>query len=95
MIVAFFVSLLPVTLRRTCEFIAELLVGAMALFMLGYGEKLVEATWYNTIADFPFLSVGVTYLPIPIGGACLLLFVIERLLLGLPPDPERFHALPH
>jgi TRAP-type C4-dicarboxylate transport system permease small subunit len=58
----------------------------MALFMLIYGEKLVEATWYNTIADFPSLSVGVTYLPIPIGGACLLLFVIERLLFG-PLDP--------
>ncbi len=58
----------------------------MALFMLVYGEKLVEATWYNTIADFPSLSVGVTYLPIPVGGACLLLFVIERLVLG-PLDP--------
>jgi hypothetical protein len=35
---------------------------------------LVEVTWHNTIADFPFLSVGVTDLPIPIGGFCLLLF---------------------
>ena len=72
--------------RRVPELLAELLVAAMALFMLVYGEKLVEATWYNTIADFPSLSVGVTYLPIPIGGACLLLFVIERLVLG-PLDP--------
>ena len=23
------------------------------LFMIVYGEKLVAATWYNTIADFP------------------------------------------
>ena len=28
-----------------------------------------------------------TYLPIPLGGICLLLFVIERLLIGPPPDP--------
>jgi len=28
------------------------------------------------------LSVGVTYLPIPIGGIVTLLFVIERLLIG-------------
>jgi len=58
------------------------------LFMLGYGAKLVETTWYNTIADFPFLSVGVTYLPIPIGGAILLLFVIERVMFGAAPDAE-------
>ena len=51
------------------------------------GIKLVDATWDNTIADFPFLSVGVTYLPIPIGGAILLLFVIERVLIGPPPEP--------
>jgi TRAP-type C4-dicarboxylate transport system permease small subunit len=83
--VGFFVSLLSPTWRRVPEILAELLVAAMALFMLVYGEKLVDATWYNTIADFPSLSVGVTYLPIPIGGTCLLLFVIERLMLG-PPD---------
>src|ERR1700760_4279768 len=86
--VAFFVSLLPPVWRRVPEVLAELLVAAMALFMLIYGEKLVEATWYNTIADFPSLSVGVTYLPIPVGGALLLLFVIERVVFGMPPDPE-------
>jgi len=35
------------------------------------------------------LSVGVTYLPIPIGGACLLLFIIERALIA------RRTTLPH
>ena len=55
--------------RRAAEFIAELLVGAMALFMLWYGAILVDTTWHNTIADFPALSVGSSYLPIPIGGA--------------------------
>ena len=59
----------------------------IAIFMMVWGERLVEVTWHNTIGDFPFLSVGVTYLPIPIGGACLLLFIIERIFLGLPPDP--------
>jgi TRAP-type C4-dicarboxylate transport system permease small subunit len=86
--VSFFVTMLPPPLRHLAELVAELLVGAMALFMLCYGAKLVDATWHNTIADFPFLSVGVTYLPIPIGGAFLLLFVIERVLLGMPPDPQ-------
>jgi TRAP-type C4-dicarboxylate transport system permease small subunit len=93
--VSFFVFLLPPPLKRLAELIAELLVGAMALFMLVYGAKLVEATWYNTIADFPFLSVGLTYLSIPVGGAILLLFVIERILFGLPPDPDADAAPAH
>jgi TRAP-type C4-dicarboxylate transport system permease small subunit len=87
--VSFFVALLPPALQRLAELVADLLVAAMALFMLVYGAKLVEATWYNTIADFPSLSVGVTYLPIPIGGALLLLFVVERVVFGTPPDPQR------
>ena len=58
----------------------------MGLFMAVKGAALVEATWSNTIAEFPSLSVGVTYLPIPIGGVILLLFVIERLTLGVPTD---------
>ncbi len=34
------------------------------------------------IADFQIMSVGVSYLPVPIGGAITMLFVIERLLKG-------------
>jgi TRAP-type C4-dicarboxylate transport system permease small subunit len=86
--VSFFVQMFPSPLRRLTELLAEFLVATMALFMIVYGEKLVAATWYNTIADFPSLSVGVTYLPIPVGGAILLLFVVERVIFGMPPDPE-------
>ena len=82
--VSFFSDMLPGIWRRVAETLAELMVGAMALFMAIYGESLVEATWHNTIADFPSLSVGVTYLPIPIGGAILFLFVVERLIIGAP-----------
>jgi len=91
--VSFFVGMLPPSLERASDLVTELLVAAMAVFMLWYGAKLVDATWYNSIADFPFLSVGVTYLPIPIGGAFLLLFVIERVMFGTPPDPD--HAALH
>jgi TRAP-type C4-dicarboxylate transport system permease small subunit len=84
--VSFFVLMLPATLRVAAEYLAELLVAAMALFMVVYGTKLVDITWYNSIPDFPSLSVGVTYLPIPVGGALLLLFVVERAILGMPPE---------
>jgi TRAP-type C4-dicarboxylate transport system permease small subunit len=87
--VSFFVSLLPASVQQVIALIVELLMAAIALFMINWGIKLVSATWHNSIADFPTLSVGVTYLPIPIGGAILLLFVFERLVIGPPPPPVR------
>ncbi len=87
--VSFFVSLLPVRLQRAIALLVEGLMALIALFMINWGIKLVAATWQNSIADFPSLSVGATYLPIPIGGAILLLFVFERLAIGSPPAPAR------
>src|SRR5271157_4363805 len=43
--VAYFVQLLPAPLRISAQFAAELLVAVMAVFMMIYGGKLVEATW--------------------------------------------------
>ena len=85
--VAYFANLLPPPWRRALDILVQLLMALIAVFMVVWGERLVEVTWHNSIADFPFLSVGVTYLPIPIGGFCLLLFIIERIFLGLPRDP--------
>ncbi len=90
--VAYFVGKLPPRLQRLTDLLVQLLMALIALFMTIWGARLVEVTWYNTIADFPSLSVGVTYLPIPVGGACLFLFVIERIFLGVPPDPIGRHS---
>jgi TRAP-type C4-dicarboxylate transport system permease small subunit len=84
---SFFVNMLPPRLQALVDVLVQLLMAGIALFMTIWGARLVEVTWHNTIPDFPFLSVGVTYLPIPVGGACLLMFIIERLFLGTPPDP--------
>ena len=85
--VSFFADRLPPRPRRWLELVVQLLMALIAVFMIVWGGLLVEVTWHNSIADFPNLSVGVTYLPIPIGGICLLLFVIERIFLGIPSDP--------
>jgi len=89
--VSYFADRLPPLYRRLVDLLVQLLMALIAIFMIVWGESLVEVTWHNTIADFPFLSVGVTYLPIPVGGACLLLFIIERIFLGVPPDPIGQH----
>jgi TRAP-type C4-dicarboxylate transport system permease small subunit len=91
---SFFVSLLPPPLQRLSALLVELLMALIALFMINWGERLVAATWQNSFPDFPALSVGVTYLPIPIGGVILLLFVVERLAIGPPPPLGGPEAIP-
>jgi TRAP-type C4-dicarboxylate transport system permease small subunit len=75
----------PAPARRALLLLADLAMTATALFMMVYGTQLVRATWNQTIAEFPTLSVGITYLPIPVGGLFTLLFIVERLWLGMPP----------
>jgi TRAP-type C4-dicarboxylate transport system permease small subunit len=71
--------------RARTELAAEIAMAIVALFMIKWGVLLVQATWYNSIAEFPSLSAGVTYIPIPVAGAVTLLFVVERLWCGDPP----------
>src|SRR5262245_46697497 len=59
------VRALPQPWRRVVELLAEGLMGVISIFMVIWGMALVETTWPQSIAEFPFLSVGVTYLPIP------------------------------
>jgi TRAP-type C4-dicarboxylate transport system permease small subunit len=93
--VMFFTGLMPAAVQRFCLFISEGLVAIVSVFMADFGYGLCTATWYSSIDAFPALSVGVTYLPIPIGGAITLLFVIERLTIGSPPPAADLHgALP-
>jgi TRAP-type C4-dicarboxylate transport system permease small subunit len=85
MSVSVMVRALSPPLRRIVELLAEVLVALVGLFMVIWGARLVGTTWYQSIAEFPALSVGVTYLPIPIAGGITLLFVTERLVIGPPP----------
>jgi TRAP-type C4-dicarboxylate transport system permease small subunit len=70
--------------RARTELGAEIGMAIIGIFMIKWGVLLVQATWYNSIAEFPGLSAGVTYIPIPVSGVVLLLFVIERLWCGEP-----------
>jgi TRAP-type C4-dicarboxylate transport system permease small subunit len=87
-------DLFPPLARRAIDLVAEGLMALVCLFMVIWGARLVAATWQQVIAEFPFLSVGVTYLPIPIGGAITLLFIAERLLIGPPPQSDWRAAAP-
>ena len=60
-------------------------MAVIALFMLVYGIQLCLVTRFSTIAEFPWLSVAIAYLPIPVAGLLTLLFLIERVWVGDPP----------
>jgi TRAP-type C4-dicarboxylate transport system permease small subunit len=72
-------ALLTGAAREILGFIIEICMLVTNLFMLWWGIKLVNAMWYQSIAEFPDVSVGISYLPVPIGGLLIVLFVIERL----------------
>jgi TRAP-type C4-dicarboxylate transport system permease small subunit len=92
MSVTILVNALTPPWQRLVRLLAEALMALVSLFMVFWGSALVETTWYQSIAEFPFLSVGVTYLPIPIGGAITFLFVLERVLIGAPPQRAAHRA---
>jgi TRAP-type C4-dicarboxylate transport system permease small subunit len=91
--VSFVRDRMPPAAARLADLAAEGLVLLVGVFMMVHGTGLCRTTWHQSIAEFPSLSVGVTYLPIPLGGLCLALFVLERLLLGRP-SAEAHHVLP-
>ena len=64
----------------------------IAAFMVGYGVHLCVLIRDNTIAEFPWLSVAIVYLPIPIGGLLTLLFIIEKIWLGEPPKDDAMYS---
>jgi TRAP-type C4-dicarboxylate transport system permease small subunit len=80
------VGILPSVLggaaRVVLGWVVELCMLVVSLFMLHWGVKLVRTTWFQVIADFPLVSTGMSYLPVPVGGAIVSLFVIERLWTG-------------
>ena len=63
-----------------------------AAFMFGYGIHLCVVTWGNTMAESPSISVGVVYMPIPIGGLLTLLFIAEKVWLGEPPKSDFMYS---
>lgn len=76
--------------QRILGIVIELCMMATNVFLVWYGIKLVQKTWFQSIAEFPVVSVGVSYLPVPIAGFITALFIAERFLKGnwFPPPPS-------
>lgn len=88
------VDAMPQRQATAFRWLRDLVMALIALFAVIWGTKLVNVTWDNTVGEFPFLSVGVTYLPIPIGGFITLLFIIEQVFIGPPGEKSIVHREP-
>jgi TRAP-type C4-dicarboxylate transport system permease small subunit len=73
---------LPAALQRAAARLVDLMMLLITGLMFWYSLWLCLDLWEQPVAEFPLLTSGETYLPLPIGSAVLILFVIERLLFG-------------
>jgi TRAP-type C4-dicarboxylate transport system permease small subunit len=73
---------LPSQQQWLCEKAVDLLMIGVCLFVMVWGSKLSMEMMRQGLAELPWLPVGYTYLPLPIGSFLTLLFVLERTVAG-------------
>ena len=80
------VTMLTESLPAPLQWLAGWAVNLLMLFACGfvawYGTRLSLETWGQSVAELPWLPVGVTYASLPLGSAFTLLFVLERCIYG-------------
>lgn len=78
-------DVLPRPLQSLAAVVVDLLMMLASAFVAWYGARLVMGTMGQTVAELPWLPVGITYASLPIGSFITLLFVIEHRFFG-PQD---------
>jgi TRAP-type C4-dicarboxylate transport system permease small subunit len=72
----------PESARRMLRSVVHVLMLAVGLFAIVYGTHLCIKTWNQVIGQLPWMPVGLTYAPVPLGGLATALFVIEHVMFG-------------
>lgn len=80
--VAMLTNRLPAGLRRPLRGVVHLLMLTISVFTVFYGTRLCLGTWGQSIPELTWLPVGLTYVPVPLGGLVTLLFVLEHVFVG-------------
>lgn len=80
--VTMLIDRLPPAAQQALRHLVDALMLAVCAFVLWYGTRLSLETMGQSIAELPWLPVGVTYLAIPFGSLATLLFVLERIVWG-------------
>jgi TRAP-type C4-dicarboxylate transport system permease small subunit len=80
--VAMLTDRLPESAQKACSKLVDLLMLALATFVLVWGFKLVLGTMGQSLGDLPWMPVGLTYLPLPLGALATMFFIVERIVWG-------------
>jgi TRAP-type C4-dicarboxylate transport system permease small subunit len=80
--VGMLVDRLPAAAQALLGKLVHALMVVVCLFVVVYGSRLCLETMGQSIAELPWLPVGVTYLAIPLGALATLVFVVEHLVWG-------------
>lgn len=78
---------LPPHLQKICALLVKLFLAIISLFLVWYGTALCMRLLHQPIAEFPVLSAGAAYSPLPVGSFITLLFVVESIVYG--PQTKR------
>jgi len=73
---------LPKPLQKACAGLVHLCMMGISIFVIVWGSKLSMETMGQTLGDLPWMAVGWTYIPLPLGGLMTLVFVLENLFCG-------------
>jgi TRAP-type C4-dicarboxylate transport system permease small subunit len=73
---------LPAGAKKFAHLISGAVMALISAFMLIWGAKLCAAMFQQTVPDLPWMPVGITYLPVPLGALCTLCFVLEAMMFG-------------
>ncbi len=71
------VKRLPAGARPWAEAATDLVIASFAAFLVVQGWVLAEATMSSSMATLP-VSVGVSYLVLPLSGALMIVFAVAR-----------------
>lgn len=68
--------------RKIAATASDVVMLAVCTFVTLWGVKLSMGTWNQSLDTLPWMPVGLTYAPLPLGSFITLLFVIERMVFG-------------
>ncbi len=80
--VAMLTDRLPKHIVQITSFLIDVFMFCICIFIVQYGLKLCQEMMGQTLAELPWLAVGYTYLPLPLGSFLTGLFVIEKMVFG-------------
>ena len=80
--VAMLTDRLPDALQKVCALFVDVAMASICVFGVFYGTQLCLGTMGQTLAELPWLPVGFTYIPLPLGALLTLIFVLEKLAFG-------------